>query len=139
MFMELNKKIDINKLKTSIIDRYKFLFKSTFGTDIILLDFDIIDMEVKKDNTLDNMFLLFNVDYNKSIDNSFSGISGMLRIVQDKLIEFLYEYPLNPKTFRFDKNVKDFFIGDGFFTKVDYQLEEKHEITMEVIINFGNE
>jgi len=35
--------------------------------------------------------------------------------------------------------VKDFFIGDGFFTKVDYQLEEKHEITMEVIINFGNE
>jgi len=85
MFMELNKKIDINKLKTSIIDRYKFLFKSTFGTDIILLDFDIIDMEVKKDNTLDNMFLLFNVDYNKSIDNSFSGISGMLRIVQKPL------------------------------------------------------
>lgn len=137
--MESNKKIDYEKLRTSLVDKYKFLFKGYFGTKFELLTFDIIDIQVKNDNTLDGMLLHFEVDYNKSINNDVSGISGMLRLVHDELVEFLYEYPLNSKTFRFDKNVKDFFIGRGFFTKINYLLEEKHELTMEVIINFGNE
>lgn len=136
--MEPNKKIDYEKIRTSLTEKYKFLFKSYFTSDFELLYFNIIDLTLDGD-TLEEMFISISVDYNRSVLGDVYSISSMLKKVNDSIINFLYEYPLNNKTFRFDKNSTDFNVSDGIIIKIDYRVEESHNVDLEYLISFRND
>lgn len=116
--------MDRNKVEEVLTDKYRYLFINEFNK-IYDLQSVSVDVELHKDE-ISEFSIDFKIDDTRTNHGDAYDIGKMLRDASDYISEFLYKYPVNPKTAKIDTTIQDFMVNDGLFLEFDYALDEKH-------------
>ena len=127
--------MDREKLSAILREKYRYLFISLFQGKYDLIDIEIIDIETENDELV-GMVVDFKIDSLNAIHGDEHTISGMLRDTNADIMDFLYKFPVNPKTRKIDRSFDNVRVIDGLFLKVDYIFDEKHYMEISYRIDY---
>ena len=127
--------MDREKLSSILSQKYRYLFISLFQGRYDLLDVEVIDIETENDELV-GMVVDFKIDSLNAVHGDEHTVSGMLRDTNSNIMEFLYKFPVNPKTRKFDRSFDKFRVIEGLFMKIDYIFDEKHYMEISYRIDY---
>ena len=83
------------------------------------------------------MFIDITLDYNGSCDADSNSISRMLEKISTDVLDFFYKFQVDPETFKFSSTVNNTIVNEPFFWKIDFKVEELHQVNIEIRIGYG--
>lgn len=125
-----------NNLKEKLADKFKYLFISNMHHFYDLLNIEIIDV-IFHSNKIEEMFIDITLDYNGSCDGDSNSISRMLEKISTDVLDFFYKFQVDPETFKFSSTVNNTIVNEPFFWKIDFKVEELHQVNIEIRIGYG--
>ena len=135
MIMGISK--DYKKVREIIGEKYKFLFMNKFMNEMEVFEVVCDEVAFKDDNSVDLFSLYFNVDANYPCDGMVHEVGYLIQKIDEKILNFLYDNPMNPTTLRFDGGGDyGFSVSDGLILRFDYKLDELHKIVISYNISY---
>ena len=129
--------MDLEKLRTTIAERFEYLFRSEFHNRYTVLAPFYVDVTViNKTKTIEELDFTIQIDDTRANDGNAYDIGRMLRECGENLSNFFYKYPLNPTTFKFDKNYDKFIVHDAFFLEFHFKMDELHKMDVSIRIDY---
>lgn len=126
--------MDYKKVGDILSEKYRYLFISELGKIYDLLE---IGVEVSFHNDIiSELQVDLKVDDTRSNNSDAYDIGRMLREVDDNVREFLYKYPVNPKTIKIDTTFNDFIVHGALFLDIEFKLDEKHEMLVTFRVDY---
>lgn len=126
IFEKTNLFIDMHYKKVGDIlsEKYRYLFISELGKI-----YDLAELLVEPafhNDVISELQVDLQIDDTRANNGDSYDIGRMLREADDYIREFLYKYPVNPKTAKIDTNFNDFIVHGALFLDIEYKLDEKH-------------
>lgn len=128
--------MDREKLQEILDEKLYYLFVSTFKGKYDLMSLSVSDISMK-DGEIYEMDIDLKVDSLKACDGHAWDISNMLKTTDEDIREFLYRFPVNPKTGQIDIKYSDNIqVSDGLYLNIEYSLDEKHYFLLTYRIDY---
>lgn len=127
--------MNLQTFRETLGAKYEYLFKDKFGNQYDLLDLHIVDVYAPE-NKIAEITVDITVDYNGSCDPFVSSINKMLTKIVTDLSIFLSSYPVNPETFRIDKNYGDFLFSETMISYFDFKVDESHKVSVSFVFDY---
>ena len=127
--------MDREKIESILSEKYEYLFKNEFMRKYELVLLEIVDVEYQNKEIKAFSFDV-KFDCNLANDGNAHTIGHMLTKANEEIIEFLYKYPVNPKTYQIDPKFENFSVNDGLFMNFDYKFDELHMMDISYYITY---
>jgi oligoribonuclease NrnB/cAMP/cGMP phosphodiesterase (DHH superfamily) len=127
--------MDREKIESILSEKYEYLFKNEFMRKYELVLLEVVDVEYQN-NEIKAYSFDVKFDSNESNDGNALTIGHMLSKANEEIIEFLYKYPVNPKTYQIDTKFESFSVNDGLFMNFDYKFDELHMMDISYFITY---
>ena len=128
---------DYKKVREIIGEKYKFLFMDKFMNEMEVFEIGCDEVAFKEDGSIDLFSLYFNVDANYPCDGMVHEVGYLVQKIDEKILNFLYDNPMNPINLRFDGGEGyKYSVSDGLVLSFDFKLDELHKMTISYNLNY---
>lgn len=120
--------MDLQRKKNIIAEKYRFLFMNHFG-DTFELDTFLCDELIFNEETgaVEEFDLHIEADAHLPCDGEARDWANLIQNIDYKILRFLYDTPMDPKTLKVVQSDFTHRISEGFFYKFILKVDELHK------------
>lgn len=133
--MEKNSELKRKKFKANLSEKFRYLFISEVK-NYELFNLAVTDVDWNDDNTIREMSVDLELDYQGACDGEHHQLCRMLEKISNDVHTFFFQHQIDPKTLKFSSEVNNLTINDPYFLSLDFKLDELHKCLIYVRIDY---